>query len=272
MSISASQWGSPTASKRALLIHGMTMSSNSWEGIAHLLVAEGFFVVAPNLLGHAWRRGAESYRVSAFAEDLRPYFAMDTSYDVIIGHSFGGPVALSLLSFLPNTKKTTVILLDPTLELTEEKATMLKNMFLGWITNIKTPEEHMAENPAWLRRDCVFRTLGITMCDHNLVEVFLVMFQVLEWEALLTGSAFCIEQQNTPWSSSGLFKNIPPNVTVTVLASDPECGATCLLEHVPRGVERLSARVVTGASHWIQYERPDAVMDAIPPPKAKIVG
>lgn len=41
MTISASQWGSPTASRRALLIHGMTMSSQSWEGVAQLLVADG---------------------------------------------------------------------------------------------------------------------------------------------------------------------------------------------------------------------------------------
>jgi hypothetical protein len=41
MSISASQWGSPNASRRALLIHGLTMSSNSWESVAQLLVAEG---------------------------------------------------------------------------------------------------------------------------------------------------------------------------------------------------------------------------------------
>ncbi|KAG1733442.1 hypothetical protein EDB19DRAFT_1222011 [Suillus lakei] len=71
MTISATQWGSPTATRRALLIHGITMSSNSWEGLAQLLVAEGFFVVAPNLLAHGWRQGNTDYRMSAFAEDLR---------------------------------------------------------------------------------------------------------------------------------------------------------------------------------------------------------
>ncbi|OAX39039.1 alpha/beta-hydrolase [Rhizopogon vinicolor AM-OR11-026] len=114
MSISASQWGSPLASRRALLIHGLTMSSYSWEGLAQLLAAEGFFVIARNLLGHAGRRGSD-YRVSAFAEDLQPYFATDT-YDVVIGHSLGGMVALSLLLFLPKEKETTVILVDPPLE------------------------------------------------------------------------------------------------------------------------------------------------------------
>ena len=41
MSISATHWGSPLAPRRALLIHGLTASSHSWEGLAQLLVAEG---------------------------------------------------------------------------------------------------------------------------------------------------------------------------------------------------------------------------------------
>ncbi|KAG1729268.1 Alpha/Beta hydrolase protein [Suillus lakei] len=246
MSISASQWGSPTASRRALLIHGMTMSSQSWEGVAQLLVADGFFVVAPNLLGHAWRRSTD-YRVSNIAEDLRPYFVMGTSYDVIIGHSFGGPVTLSLLPFLPKTKETTVILLDPALELTEEKIKINTQLVVNEIANIRTPEEHMAENPAWSRRDCISRVLGITMCDRAAIEMF---------------------RQNTPWSFSGLIKNIPPNVKITVLVSDPQYND--ILEDLPRDVEKLNARVLTGIGHWIQYELPQAIMDEIPLPRAKL--
>lgn len=246
MTISASQWGSPTAFRRALLIHGMTMSSQSWEGLAQLLVADGFFVVAPNLLGHAWRRSTD-YRVSNIAEDLRPYFAMGTSYDVIIGHSFGGPVTLSLLPFLPKTQNTTVILLDPALELTEEKIKMNAQLVENELTRIRTPEEHMADNPAWSRRDCISRVLGMAMCDRNAIEMF---------------------RQNTPWSFSGLIKNIPPNVKITTLVSDPKFDD--ILEHVPSDMERLNTRVLTGIGHWIQYELPQVIMDEIPLPRAKL--
>ncbi|KAG2339857.1 alpha/beta-hydrolase [Suillus weaverae] len=248
MSNSASQWGSPTASRRALLIHGMTMCSNSWEGIAQLLVAEGFFVIAPNLLGHGGRR-CTNYRISDFAEDLRPYFAMDTSFDVVIGHSFGCLVTFSLLPFLPKTKETTVILVDPAIELTEVQINGFQNLFLQWTANVRTAEEHMAENPTWSRRDCVLRTLGIAMVDPNTVEVF---------------------RRSTSWSSIGLLKNIPPHLKITILASDPNLGANCSLEQIPRDIERLSAKVLTGIGHWIQYECPDAIMDAIPLPRAKL--
>ncbi|KAG2056001.1 alpha/beta-hydrolase [Suillus hirtellus] len=248
-SISASQWGSPTASRRALLIHGLTMSSQSWEGVAQLLATEGFFVVAPNLLGHAWRRGTD-YRVSTLAEDLRPYFVMDTSYDVIIGHSLGGAVTLSLLPLLSNTKETTVILLDPALELTKEIADKYENWFLKEIANLRTADDHMAENPAWSRGDSMLRALGISMCDDTVVKR--------------------IFEHNRPWSFRGLFKNISPQVNITVLASDPAFGAICHLEHVPCDVARLHAKVLIGIGHWIQYESLNIIMNEIPLRRAKL--
>src|ERR1700710_29868 len=95
----------------------------------------GFFVVAPNLLGHAWRRGT-NYRVSTLAEDLRPYFVMNTSYDVIIGHSLGGAGALSLLPFLPKGKETTIVLVDPALEVPDEQLAENKKLFLNEVASL----------------------------------------------------------------------------------------------------------------------------------------
>lgn len=224
----------------------MTMSSQSWEGIAQLLVADGFFVVAPNLLGHAWRQRTD-YRISNIAEDLRSYFAMGTSYDVIIGHSLGGPVALSLLPFLPKTQETTVILLDPALELTEEKIKSNTQLVLNEMSRIRTPEEHMAENPTWSRRDSTLRVLGMAMYDRAAIEIL---------------------RQNTPWSFTGLLKSIPPNVKITVLISDPKFNP--FLDYVPLEVENVNSKVLTGIGHWIQYELPHAIMDEIPLPRAKL--
>ncbi|KAG2071494.1 alpha/beta-hydrolase [Suillus decipiens] len=238
---SASQWGSPTAPRKALLIHGLMSCSNSWEGVAQLLVAEGFFVVAPNLLGHAWRRGTD-YRMSALAEDLRPYLIEDTSYDVIVGHSLGGTVALSLLPFLPKKKETNLILLDPPLE-ANEKSEMHKSWFLREVENENVKITELVNDLGWSRRDCVLHALGVSMCDRTTVEG--------------------IFSHNTPWSFSGLFKNIPPHVKTTVLVSDPKVDAVCRTEDIPCDVERLDVRVLPGIGHCINYECPDAIVDAI---------
>lgn len=247
--MSASHWGSPSASKRALLIHGLTMSSQSWEGLAQLLAAEGFYVVAPNLLGHAWRRGTD-YRVATLAEDLRPYFAMDMSYDVIISHSLGGLVTLPLLPFLPKTKETTVILVDPPLERTAEQFEKDKIRFLKEITDARTAEEHMAEHPPWSRGDSMLRALGVYMCDRTVVKG--------------------IFEHNEPYAFSGMLRNIPPHVKIALLMSDPEFGALCLLEHLPVDAAGLRVKVLNGVGHWIQYELPNAIMDEVPLPRAKL--
>ncbi|KAJ8590027.1 hypothetical protein M405DRAFT_841491 [Rhizopogon salebrosus TDB-379] len=176
---------------------------------------------------------------------------MGTSYDVIIGHSVGGTVALTLLPFLPENE-TTVILVDPPIEMTDEKLKMYKGVALNEATNVKTADEFMAENPAWSRTDCVLRTLAVSICDHTVEDVL---------------------QHNTPWSFSGLFKDIPPNVKVTVLIADPQLSDICRLEHIPCDSERLSATIVTGVGHRIQPERPGAIwpiMDVIPQPRAEL--
>jgi pimeloyl-ACP methyl ester carboxylesterase len=117
--------------------------------------------------------------VSTLAEDLRPYFATNTSYDVIIGHSLGGTVALALLPFLPKGKETTIVLVDPALEFPDEQLARNKIMFLKEVASLRSPDEHMAENPAWSRSDCMSRTLGLSMCSRTAVNnIFEVNLQV----------------------------------------------------------------------------------------------
>jgi hypothetical protein len=128
---------------------------------------------------------------------------MGTSYDVIIGHSFGGPVTLSLLPFLPKTQNTTVILLDPALELTEDKIKMNAQLVENELTRIRTPEEHMADNPTWSRRDCISRVLGMAMCDRNAIEMFRVLFQFLKWLTSLTGSVLALNSRTRRGLSVG---------------------------------------------------------------------
>ncbi|KAG1836406.1 hypothetical protein DFJ58DRAFT_846982 [Suillus subalutaceus] len=165
---SASQWGSPTAPGKLCSFMGFT----------------GFFVVAPNLLGHAWRRGTD-YRVSTLVEDLQPYFINDTTYDVVAGHSLGGIVALSLLQFLPKTKQATVILLDPPLEI-EGTTEMYKSWFLNEVANVKTTEE-LVDDLGWSQRDYVLHALGVSMCNSTTIEgIFSVILQLWTWRMLLT--------------------------------------------------------------------------------------
>jgi hypothetical protein len=67
-----------------------------------------------------------------------------------------------------------------------------------------------------------------------------------------------------------MLKDIPPHLKITLLMSDPGFGGLCLLEHVPVDAARLNVKVLNGIGHWIQYELPNAIMDEVPLPRAKL--
>lgn len=80
-----------------LLIHGLAGSSKTWDAVIPA-IAERYDVVAPDLLGHgesAKPRG--DYSLGAFASGLRDFLAMlEIDSVTIVGHSFGGGVAMQL--------------------------------------------------------------------------------------------------------------------------------------------------------------------------------
>ncbi len=80
-----------------LLIHGLAGSSKTWDATIEEL-ASHYDVIAPDLLGHgesAKPRG--DYSLGAFASGLRDILAvLDVKSVTVVGHSFGGGVAMQL--------------------------------------------------------------------------------------------------------------------------------------------------------------------------------
>lgn len=88
----------PTKSTQTvLLIHGLAGSSKTWDSVMPLLAA-GYDVIAPDLLGHGESaKPSGDYSLGAFASGLRDFLAvLDVSSVTIVGHSFGGGVAMQL--------------------------------------------------------------------------------------------------------------------------------------------------------------------------------
>jgi len=85
------------ASKRALCLHPMVDNSRFWHHVADRLVAQGYLVTAPDLLGHGLAPASTNYNLKAFADALLPLLS---ATDVVIGASFGDIVALPILPHL----------------------------------------------------------------------------------------------------------------------------------------------------------------------------
>ncbi|KAG8221769.1 Alpha/Beta hydrolase protein [Butyriboletus roseoflavus] len=271
--LSALTWGDPTATRHVLLIHGLTSSAQSWYRIAQAFASRGrarlytslfdtgYFVTAPDLLGHGNARRGSDYTVAALAEELRPFFTVtggnDHPYDIVVGHSLGGVVASALLPILKSTRSVHVVLVDPPLESTPETGAQYRSTLCDRVRNPLTPEAFLRAFPSWAREDAIAISFSLYLCDLAAVESIFDVGSL----SFLGGSVFTkLVQQNVPWSFSHQLSTAPDNVKVTVLAADPS-KAPCVREEDLKPYRHVTAKTVWGASHLIPFEVPQVVVE-----------
>jgi pimeloyl-ACP methyl ester carboxylesterase len=80
-----------------LLVHGIAGSSRTWREVMPAL-AENHEVIAPDLLGHGESaKPAGDYSLGAYASGLRDFLGvLGVPRATVVGHSFGGGVAMQL--------------------------------------------------------------------------------------------------------------------------------------------------------------------------------
>jgi pimeloyl-ACP methyl ester carboxylesterase len=85
-----------------LLIHGMVNSSRHWERVA-LGLADGYTVVAPDLLGHGDSAAVRGdYSLGAHAASIRDLLsAIGIERASVVGHSLGGGIAMQFFYQFP---------------------------------------------------------------------------------------------------------------------------------------------------------------------------
>jgi pimeloyl-ACP methyl ester carboxylesterase len=85
-----------------LLVHGICDSSRTWQDLIPVL-AEDHTVIAPDLLGHgASDKPRADYSVAAYANAMRDLLSvLDVDRVTVIGHSFGGGVAMQFAYQFP---------------------------------------------------------------------------------------------------------------------------------------------------------------------------
>ncbi|OJZ74438.1 hypothetical protein BRW65_09240 [Mycobacterium paraffinicum] len=93
-----------------LLIHGVGDKSTSWEPV-HAKLAQRFTVIAPDLLGHGESdKPRADYSLAAFANGMRDLLAaLDIDRVTVVGHSFGGGVAMQFAYQYPQLVERIVL-------------------------------------------------------------------------------------------------------------------------------------------------------------------
>ena len=150
------------------------LGRSRYDSISVLLVngarrcSSGYFVTAPNLVGHGSRVSTD-YHFSSIAKDLRPYLEA-RNYSLVIGHSVGATTALSLFQHLPSSHPTAILLVDPPMQPTSTKFELLDNKLTDLCINVRSAEAYRTENPLWTREDGIYRELGTRICSVEAIH------------------------------------------------------------------------------------------------------
>lgn len=102
----------PADEVRVLLIHGLTGHGRRWESLADTYLPD-VGVLAPDLLGHGRSSWDAPWTIDANVAGLAALLESRASGPVVVvGHSFGGAIALNLTATRPDLVGA-LVLLDP---------------------------------------------------------------------------------------------------------------------------------------------------------------
>jgi len=102
----------PTRPPQILAVHGLTGHGLRWQTLATKHLPE-LAIVAPDLIGHGRSSWAAPWNIDANVDALAAL--LDAEADgpvVVVGHSFGGAIALNLAAVRPDLVSA-LVLLDP---------------------------------------------------------------------------------------------------------------------------------------------------------------
>lgn len=225
--------------RRVLLVHGVASSGAGWSRVGAVLAAAGIEAWAPDLRGHGAAPRSDRYRFADIAGDLA---LLGEGWDVVVGHSLGGPVALTLAA--GSTRVGALVLLDPVLEIGDADLPAIVADQLTESDPFADPARVAVANPRWGAEDAWAKAAAMRQVAPHTVEALFA--------------------DNAPWHHLDLVRDVP--APIHVLRSDPavftlfpEAHAAVVRERVPSATIEL----VAGTGHGIHRERPDLVARAI---------
>ncbi len=222
--------------RRALLLHGISSNAAGWWRVGPAIAELGYHVTAPDLRGHGASAPGKSYRFSDHAGDLA---SLGTGWDLVLGHSMGGTIALLLAT--PEFCDR-LILSDPALLVPSTPESLI------WLTKAYDPpitaEAVANKNPRWHPEDARIKA-----------------------EALLQSSREMAEQtyaDNPEWNVMAEIVDL--QVKTLLITGDPAAGGLIpsqLGASLAQQVSALDYVMVPNGSHSLHRDEFDAFMAGI---------
>ncbi|MFT4211006.1 MAG: alpha/beta hydrolase [Microbacterium sp.] len=230
------EWGSATASRHALLVHGLGSNGALMWRYGTALADDGWHAVAVDLRGHGTAPRALDYSIPAYAADVAAVRAATGAWDLVLGHSLGGAATAVAASDDPDWTRR-LVLIDPALHLlpADREAVTRSQEQTFADTSV---EAIRAAHPGWHPHD---------------VE--------LKAQAARQASRWAVEQtgvQNPEWNVVDALARL--RVPVHVIASDPAVEsiyAGRIDAEVRAALPTVTEAIVAGAGHSPHRDDPD---------------
>ncbi|MGD2203569.1 alpha/beta fold hydrolase [Microbacterium maritypicum] len=230
-------WGSPSASRRALLVHGLGSSGALMWRLGDALADAGWHATAVDLRGHGDAPRSLDYSVAAYGVDLAVTLPEGGgAWDAVIGHSLGGAAStVAAASAAEWTRR--LVLIDPAIHVDGRDAAIVRRSQERAFADTRL-EVVQQEHPHWHPQD-----------------------QELKVDAVLRASAWAVEQtsaQNQPWDVRAEAARL--RVPTHVIGADPAVYSIftgALADEVLAANPLISLSVVEGAGHSLHRDRPE---------------
>ncbi len=259
----------PSDGDMVLLMHGFPEGAESWARQMHALAHAGFLAVAPDLRGYGLTdapEGVDSYMLDHLVADAKALvesFGRQTAH--IAGHDWGGIVAWYFAGAHPQMTTTlTVLSVGHPAALAaagrEDRDQQERSKYIGLFLQ-EGKAEHVLASEDHRRLRAMYR-IGPNpdAIPQRVIEGYV---RALSRPGRLTAALnYYRANLKTGGAAWERLQRIGDIISPTQLLwgdQDPACGKL-QAETTKRYVKgRFHLRVLEGAGHWLQFERPDEV-------------
>ncbi|MEE6178887.1 alpha/beta hydrolase [Mycobacterium sp. 050134] len=239
----------PPGAVHVLAVHGLTGHGQRWEHLAGYL--PGLAVAAPDLLGHGRSSWAAPWTIDANVGALAALLDQGADAPVlVVGHSFGGALAMHLAAARPDLVKA-LLLLDPAVGLDGNRMRQIAEAMLS------SPDYPDAEEARMEKATGSWADVDPALLDAEIDE-HLVTLPTGRY-----GWRVSLPAMISYWSELARAAVLPPAGTTTTLVRAKQTTPPYVGDQLVAGLnERLGSDFTLldfDCNHMVPYAKPDEV-------------
>ena len=219
-----------------LLLHGLSSAGLVWWRIGAALAGAGYPARAPDLRGHGASAHPNDYSLDASTEDVLE--TCPGPWDLVIGHSLGGAVAVRAAVAKPDFAAA-FLLVDPAITFDRSTAEAVHTSIVADVGDPPTTDRLLAAHPHWSREDADQKRASLLATS---VEVIRATFD-----------------HNHDWQLGDQLRSLVPPVHILGADEDPLYTAQDFSIH-KEGASDLTFEQVPHTGHSIYRDDPATVI------------